>query len=111
MFLFKQAEEPEFSSNSIDCRDPVVKRMVLEADNLSWMLEILTDKQAADEFAVMWASQQGLASLHPKLPIVSRHHVSCITARLFVGIGKGKLLPSKDTCNLLLQTWFTAIDQ
>ncbi|CAN4082819.1 unnamed protein product [Withania somnifera] len=105
LILFKQAAEPEFSSNSIDCRDPVVKLLVLEADNLSWMLEILTDKQSADEFAVMWASQQELASLHPKLPIMSRHHVSCITARLFVGIGKGELLPSKDTRNLLLQTW------
>ncbi|KAK4712282.1 hypothetical protein R3W88_006795 [Solanum pinnatisectum] len=105
LILFKQAAEPEFSSNSTDCREPVVKQMVLEADNLSWMLEILTDRQAADEFAVMWASQQELASLHTKLPIVSRHHVSCVTAKLFVGIGKGELLPSKDTRNLLLQTW------
>ncbi|XP_059293729.1 BTB/POZ domain-containing protein At3g50780 [Lycium ferocissimum] len=98
LILFKQAAEP-------DCNEPVVKQMVLEADNLSWMLEILTDRQAADEFAVMWGSQQELASLHTKLPIVSRHHVSCITARLFVGIGRGELLPSKDTRNLLLQTW------
>ncbi|KAF3637644.1 BTB/POZ domain-containing protein [Capsicum annuum] len=105
LILFKQAAEPEFSGNSIDSRDPVVKQMVLEADNLSWMLEILTDRQAADEFAVMWASQQELASLHTKLPIVSRHHLSCITSKLFVGIGKGELLPSKDTRNLLLQTW------
>ncbi|XP_015066678.1 BTB/POZ domain-containing protein At3g50780 [Solanum pennellii] len=105
LILFKQAAEPVFSSNSTDCREPVVKQMVLEADNLSWMLEILIDRQAADEFAVMWASQQELASLHTKLPIVSRHHVSCITAKLFVGIGKGELLPSKDTRNLLLQTW------
>ncbi|WMV17236.1 hypothetical protein MTR67_010621 [Solanum verrucosum] len=105
LILFKQAAEPEFSSNSTDCREPVVKQIYLEADNLSWMLEILTDRQAADEFAVMWASQQELASLHTKLPIVSRHHVSCITAKLFVGIGKGELLPSKDTRNLLLQTW------
>ncbi|KAK4367683.1 hypothetical protein RND71_011475 [Anisodus tanguticus] len=100
LILFKQAAEPEFSN-----KEPVVKQMVLEADNLLWMLEILTDRQAADEFAVMWGSQQELASLHTKLPIVSRHHVSCITARLFVGIGRGELLPSKDTRNLLLQTW------
>ncbi|KAJ8546102.1 hypothetical protein K7X08_018685 [Anisodus acutangulus] len=100
LILFKQAAEPEFSN-----KEPVMKQMVLEADNLSWMLEILTDRQAADEFAVMWGSQQELASLHTKLPIVSRHHVSCITVRLFVGIGRGELLPSKDTRNLLLQMW------
>uniref|UniRef100_A0A5B7B5F4 BTB domain-containing protein n=1 Tax=Davidia involucrata TaxID=16924 RepID=A0A5B7B5F4_DAVIN len=103
--MFRQAAEPEFADKPMDCKEPVVKQMALEADNLSWLLEILADRLAADEFAVMWASQQELASLHPKLPIVSRHHVSCITARLFVGIGRGELLPSKDTRHLLLHTW------
>lgn len=103
--LFKQAVELERSDKSVDSREPVVKQIALEADNLSWLLEILADRQSADEFALMWASQQELATLHSKLPIVSRHHVSCITARLFVGIGKGELLPAKDTRQLLLQTW------
>ncbi|KAA8547297.1 hypothetical protein F0562_003839 [Nyssa sinensis] len=103
--LFRQAAEPEFVDKPVDSKEPVVKQMTLEADNLSWLLEILADRLAADEFAVMWASQQELASLHTKLPIVSRHHVSCITARLFVGIGRGELLPSKETRHLLLQTW------
>ncbi|XWS33709.1 hypothetical protein CRYUN_Cryun22dG0106600 [Craigia yunnanensis] len=103
--LFKRAAEPEFSDKPTDTKEPVVKQIALEADNLSWLLEILADRQAADEFALMWASQQDLATLHSKLPIVSRFHVSCITARLFVGIGKGELLPVKDTRQLLLQTW------
>lgn len=103
--LFKHAAEPEFSDKKLDNREPVVKQIALEADNLLWLLDILADKQAADEFALMWASQQELASLHTKLPTVTRHHVSCITARLFVGIGRGELLPSKDTRQLLLQTW------
>lgn len=103
--LFKQATEPECADKPVDNKEPVVKQIALASDNLSWLLEILADKQAADEFGVMWASQQELASLHTKLPIVSRYHVSCITARLFVGIGRGELLPSKDTRQLLLQTW------
>ncbi|CAN6563092.1 hypothetical protein ACFX13_027818 [Malus domestica] len=103
--LFKHAAEPESSDKPVDNKEPVVKQIALAADNLSWLLEILADKQAADEFAVLWASQQELAALHTKLPIVSRYHVSCITARLFVGIGRGELLPSKDTRQLLLQTW------
>ncbi|XP_050205392.1 BTB/POZ domain-containing protein At3g50780 [Mercurialis annua] len=102
---FRQASEPEFADNSMDGREPVVKLIALEADNMTWLLEILADRQAADEFALIWASQQELATLHAKLAIVSRYHVSCITARLFVGIGKGELLPSKDTRHLLLQTW------
>ncbi|OMO56822.1 hypothetical protein CCACVL1_26245 [Corchorus capsularis] len=103
--LFKQATEPEFTDKPGDNKEPVVKQIALEADNLSWLLEILVDRQSADDFAQMWASQQELATFHSKLPIVSRYHVSCITARLFVGIGKGELLPVKDTRQLLLQTW------
>ncbi|XP_052197678.1 BTB/POZ domain-containing protein At3g50780 [Diospyros lotus] len=106
LFLFRQAAEPGFADKSLDSKEPVVKQIALEADNLLWLLEILADRRAADEFAVMWASQQELASLHAKLSIMCRHHVSCITARLYVGIGKGELLPSKDTRHSLLQTWF-----
>ncbi|THG19219.1 hypothetical protein TEA_019759 [Camellia sinensis var. sinensis] len=95
----------EFADKPMDSREPVVKQIALDADNLSWLLEILADRQAADEFAVTWASQEELALLHTNLPIVSRHHVSFITARLFIGIGRGELLPSKDTRHLLLQTW------
>ncbi|XP_020236656.1 BTB/POZ domain-containing protein At3g50780 [Cajanus cajan] len=100
--LFKQAAEPDKPSEE---RDPLTKCIALEADNLSWLLEILIDKQAADEFALMWANQQELAVLHAKLPTVLRYHVSCLSGRLYVGIGRGELLPSKDTRQLLLQTW------
>ncbi|KAF7828802.1 BTB/POZ domain-containing protein [Senna tora] len=103
--LFKQAAEPEFANKPSDHREAIVKRIALEADNLSWLVEILVDKQAADEFAVMWANQQELAVLHGKLPIVCRYHISCISGKLYVGIGRGELLPSKETRLMLLQTW------
>ncbi|KAI9089054.1 hypothetical protein K1719_029333 [Acacia pycnantha] len=103
--LFKQAAEPDFANKPSDHREPIVKRIALEADNLSWLVEILIDKQAADEFAVMWANQQELAVLHGKLPVVCRYHISCISGKLYVGIGRGGLLPSKETRQLLLQTW------
>ncbi|RZC67062.1 hypothetical protein C5167_010758 [Papaver somniferum] len=104
--LFKQAAEPGFVDTSMESKGPVAKQISLEADNLLWLLDILADRQAAEKFALMWATQVELATLHSKLPTVSRHLISCITARLFVGIGKGELLPSKDTRQLLLQTWF-----
>ncbi|KAL8528610.1 hypothetical protein ACS0TY_006160 [Phlomoides rotata] len=96
--LFKQAAEPDFD-------DKINKTIAFEADNLVWLLDILADRQNAEEFSVIWANEQNLASLHPRLPIVSRYHVSRITARLFVGIGRGELLPCKDTRHLLLKTW------
>lgn len=100
--FFRQAVDPDFSD---DEREPVLKLIALEADNLLWLLNILADRQAADEFALIWSSQQELASLHPRLATVNSHHVSTITARLFVGMGRGELLPAKDTRHLLLKTW------
>lgn len=102
---FRQAADTDFSSKSNDCKESILKHAVLQADNLTWLLEILADRRAADEFAMLWASQQELSLLHAKIPLASRYHVSCITARLFVGIGRGELLPSKDVRHLLLQTW------
>ncbi|KAI3847275.1 hypothetical protein MKX03_023950 [Papaver bracteatum] len=64
------------------------------ADNLLWSLDILADRK--------------LAELHMRSGswIPSRHLISCITTRLFVCIGNGKIFPSKDTRKRLLLTWF-----
>ncbi|KAF7809766.1 BTB/POZ domain-containing protein [Senna tora] len=103
--LFMLAAEVDITDKPSTNKESTVKHIALEADNLSWLLEILIDKQAADEIAVMWANEQELAVLHTKLPIVSRYHVSCISGRLYVGIGRGEMLPAKETRQLLLQTW------
>ncbi|CAN6897107.1 unnamed protein product [Brassica oleracea var. botrytis] len=91
--LFRQAEETD------------AKQIGVEADNLTWLLDVLAERQAAEEFSVTWANQKELALLHEKVPLVSRYHISRVTSRLFVGIGRGELLPSKDTRLLLLTTW------
>lgn len=105
LLLFKEACEPGFSEKDFVNKETITRKIALEADNLLWLVEILSDRHIADEFVVIWSNQDGLASLHSKLPIVSRHVVSCITARLFVGIGQGEILPSKDTRQMLLQVW------
>ncbi|KAJ6341767.1 hypothetical protein OIU78_009840 [Salix suchowensis] len=61
--------------------------------------------QIAEEFLKTWASQSELSDVHSKIPAVHRHEISRVTARLFVGIGKGQLLASKEARCLLLQTW------
>ncbi|BAF13309.1 BTB/POZ domain-containing protein At3g50780 [Oryza sativa Japonica Group] len=103
--LFRQATADDFAEQSLDLKEPVFRQIALEADNLLWLTEILADRNAAGEFAVMWSNQGELAELHSKLPTKSRHLVSCVTARLFVAIGKGDMLPSKDTRKLLLDVW------
>lgn len=99
--LFRQASVP----GSLESNDPCTRKIALEAENILWLVEILAVRNAANEFALMWVRQNELAHLHTKLPVMLRHKVSCITARIFVGIGKGEMLPSKETRQLLLQVW------
>ncbi|XP_019170002.1 PREDICTED: BTB/POZ domain-containing protein At1g63850 [Ipomoea nil] len=84
-----------------------VSQIARQADNLHWLLDILIDRQVAEEFLRTWASQSELSEAHCRVPAVHRYEVSRVTARLFVGIGKGQLLASKDLRCLLLQTWLT----
>ncbi|GJN23181.1 hypothetical protein PR202_gb10808 [Eleusine coracana subsp. coracana] len=105
LILFQQASDNDFAKQAPAIKETVFRQIALEADNLLWLAEMLAGRNAADEFAAMWASQRELAGLHSKLPVKSRHLVSCATARLFVAIGKGEMLPSKDTRQLLLDVW------
>lgn len=104
--LSRQASDPEeLAEESSDSKEQMFRKIALEADNLLWLAEILSDRNAADELAVIWASQAELAELHPKIPVMHRHLVSCVTARLLVAIGKGEALPSKETRRRLLDVW------
>ncbi|CAK9156596.1 unnamed protein product [Ilex paraguariensis] len=82
-----------------------VGQIARQADNLHWILDILIDRQIAEDFLKMWASQSELSNAHSKVPAIHRYDVSRVTARLFVATGKGQLLASKDSRCLLLQTW------
>lgn len=82
-----------------------VGQIARQADSLHWILDILIDRQVAEDFLKTWASQTELSEAHSKVPAIHRFEVSMVTARLFVGIGKGQLLASKDVRCLLLKTW------
>ncbi|KAF8379556.1 hypothetical protein HHK36_028996 [Tetracentron sinense] len=93
---FLRAAEAEFHD---------VGQITRQADNLHWILDILIDRQIAEEFLKTWAAQSELSEVHSKVPAIHRYEVSRVTARLFVGIGKGQLLASKEVRCLLLRTW------
>lgn len=82
-----------------------VAQITRQADNLHWLLDILTDRQIAEDFLRSWVSLTELSEVHSKVPPLHRYEISRVTSRLFVGIGKGQLLASKDLRCLLLQTW------
>ncbi|XP_062184963.1 BTB/POZ domain-containing protein At1g63850-like [Phragmites australis] len=82
-----------------------VAQIARPADNLHWMLDILVERQIAEEFLRIWAMQTELAEMHRKVPAIHRYEVSRVTARLFVGVGKGQILVSKEARCQLLSTW------
>ncbi|CAO2812656.1 unnamed protein product [Amaranthus hypochondriacus] len=82
-----------------------VSQIARQADNLHWILDILIDRQIAEDFLKSWATQSEMSKAHSKVPPIHRFEISRVTARLFVGIGKGQLLASKEVRCLLLQTW------
>ncbi|CAN6269006.1 unnamed protein product [Urochloa humidicola] len=82
-----------------------VSQIARQADNLHWMLDILVERQIAEEFLRTWAMQTELAEMHRKVPAIHRYEVSRVTARLFVGVGKGQILVSKEARCQLLSTW------
>ncbi|KAI3968928.1 hypothetical protein MKX01_034072 [Papaver californicum] len=88
---------------SSDLQD--VSQISRQADNLHWILDILIDRQIAGDFLETWANQFELAEAHSKVPAIHRYEVSRVTSRLFVGIGKGQILGSKEVRCLLLRTW------
>ncbi|KAL6006763.1 hypothetical protein ACLOJK_032258 [Asimina triloba] len=82
-----------------------VGQIARQADNLHWILDILIDRQIADEFLRTWAAQAELSEAHSRVPAIHRYEMSRVTARLFVGIGKGQILVSKEARCSLLRTW------
>ncbi|XP_051137667.1 BTB/POZ domain-containing protein At1g63850-like [Andrographis paniculata] len=82
-----------------------VSKIARQADNLHWLLDILVDRQIAEDFLQTWASQSELSEAHSKVLVIHRYEISRVTARLFVAIGKGQLLASKEGRCSLLQTW------
>ena len=69
----------------------------------------MADRRSAEEFAAAWAAQEELAELHRRIPLVARHLVSRVTARLFVAIGRGEVLPEKEIRRKLLRIWLPAL--
>ncbi|XP_068635385.1 BTB/POZ domain-containing protein At1g63850-like [Aristolochia californica] len=76
-----------------------------QAGNLHWILDILIDRQIGEEFSKTWAGEGEVAAAHSRVPLMHRYEVSRVTARLFVGMGKGQVLVSKEVRCLLLRTW------
>ncbi|KAJ7555440.1 hypothetical protein O6H91_05G084600 [Diphasiastrum complanatum] len=103
--LFMQVTSSGFVSKEVQDRGSLVTQIARQADNLHWLIDILTEFHIAEDFVRIWAHQSQLATLHAQLPTMYRYGVSRLTARICVGIGKGSIWTPKEVRFLLLQTW------
>ncbi|KAK8954881.1 BTB/POZ domain-containing protein [Platanthera zijinensis] len=80
-------------------------QIVTQADNLHWFVDIMIDRQIVGDFLRTWVTKVELVDIQPQVPTVHQYKVTRITAWLFIGMGKGHILVSKEVRCMLLQTW------
>lgn len=106
--LFKEAS----NSTPSDCAaattklKPLVERVSKQVENLNWLLEILVDRQMAEDFVRLWANQAELVKIHGKASPMVRYELSRISASVFIALGKGKLSCPGDVRFAVLDRWF-----
>uniref|UniRef100_A0A1D1XXA5 BTB/POZ domain-containing protein At2g13690 n=1 Tax=Anthurium amnicola TaxID=1678845 RepID=A0A1D1XXA5_9ARAE len=85
---------------------PAIERISRQVDSLNWLLEILIDKQMAEEFVVLWANQNDLLRLHEAASPMVRYEISRISASVFMALGRGKLQCPGEVRYGVLRAWF-----
>ncbi|GFY91281.1 PRLI-interacting factor [Actinidia rufa] len=85
---------------------PLVERISKQVDNINWLLEILLDRQMAEEFVDMWADQGELLRMHGNSSPMVRYEISRVSAMLFIALGTRKLHCRSEARLGLLQAWF-----
>lgn len=85
---------------------PLLERISRQVDNINWLLEILLDRQMAEDFVDMWANQGELLRMHQIASPMVRYEVSRISAYLFIAIGNRQLHCHSEARSGFLQTWF-----
>eukprot|EP00250_Pteridium_aquilinum_P019352 c24394_g1_i1 orf=30-1916(-) len=108
--LFTKASSPGFAGKFSEERVMLTAQIMRQADNLNWLVDIMIDRQIADEFVRIWAFQAELVALHQQVPVVvGRYEVNRITARLCVALGKGQVLAPKEVRYALLHNWLPSL--
>uniref|UniRef100_A0A1D1XUD2 BTB/POZ domain-containing protein At2g13690 n=1 Tax=Anthurium amnicola TaxID=1678845 RepID=A0A1D1XUD2_9ARAE len=94
------------TSTVIKRRPTMIEQVSRQVDNLNWLLQILMDKQMAEDFVEVWANQTGLIQLHEMSSPMVRYELSRISASVFIALGRGKLHCPSSIRYAVLRAWF-----
>ncbi|XP_052190722.1 BTB/POZ domain-containing protein At2g13690 [Diospyros lotus] len=106
--LFEEASTSNSSRKFVkqETDKPLVERISKQVDNINWLMELLLDKQMAEDFVDLWADQGELLKMHEKASPMVRYELSRVSAMLFIALGTRKLQCKSETRLALLQAWF-----
>ncbi|XP_010260492.1 PREDICTED: BTB/POZ domain-containing protein At2g13690-like [Nelumbo nucifera] len=85
---------------------PLIEQISRQVDNLNWLLEILLERQMAEDFVDMWADQGDLLRIHELVSPMIRYELSRVSAYIFIALGRGKLHCRLEARSQVLQAWF-----
>ncbi|KAJ8477711.1 hypothetical protein OPV22_021438 [Ensete ventricosum] len=85
---------------------PLIERVSKQVENLNWLLEILMEKEMAEDFVHMWANQEELIKMHGRASPMIRYELSRISASVFIAFGRRKLQCHGDERFAVLRAWF-----
>lgn len=88
-----------------DTRRPLIGRISEQVDNINWLLEILIDRQMAEDFVGLWANQSKLLRMHEKASPMVRYELSRVSACVFIALGRGMLQCRGEERYSVLRAW------
>ncbi|KAG4150872.1 hypothetical protein ERO13_D04G022700v2 [Gossypium hirsutum] len=106
--LFEEASDaiPHERMTKKEMGKPLIARISKQVDNINFLLEILLDRQMAEEFVDLWVNQGNLLKLHERASPMVRYELSRVSAILFIAMGTRKLHCCSEARSGLLQAWF-----
>ncbi|XP_022774725.1 BTB/POZ domain-containing protein At2g13690-like isoform X2 [Durio zibethinus] len=106
--LFEEASDaiPHERMAKKEMGKPLIERISRQVDNINWLLEILLDRQMAEEFVDLWAHQGDLLKMHERSSPMVRYELSRVSAILFIAMGTRKLHCHSEARSGLHQAWF-----
>ncbi|GER44258.1 BTB/POZ domain-containing protein [Striga asiatica] len=85
---------------------PLLERISTQVDNLNWLLEILLDRQLAEDIVGLWADQEKLLEFHGNASPMVRYEVSRVSATIFVAMGSRRLQCPVEMRLRVISKWF-----
>lgn len=96
----------EGSSSSSKKEKPLIESISREVENINWLLEIMIDREIAEEFVEIWGKQRRLVEMHEKVSPMVRYEVSRVTGMIFIAMGKRRVQCGGEARAGLVEAWF-----